>query len=184
MKKKLPLIKAILLCIVIIFVPVIRSCGNVSYGFPTVAIEAKTPFEIERISIPNTIINTVIVSLLAFSFHYLFTRINGNALYLEEGLRFLYIYHVLILFGFWAIYWLSLSENDFLGYIVGAYSCLIYGPFLFFINLDILESLSENSIYFGDPEDIQMRIVYVFMGFVWFSIGVLKWKIQHRSHRG
>jgi len=181
-KKKLSLVKAILLCVMIIFVPVIRSCGDVSYGFPTVAIEANAPFEIEGISIPNTIINIVIVSLLVFSLFYLFTRKYSKALYLWEGIRFLYVYHFLILFGFWAMYWLSLGENDFLGYIVGAYSFLIYGPFLFFIELNILESFSENSIFFGDPEDIQMRIVYVLMGFVWFCVGVLKWKIQNRSH--
>jgi hypothetical protein len=169
-----------LLCVMVIFVPVIRSCGEVSYGFPTVAIEAKTPFEIEGISIPNVIINIALVSLLVFGFYYLFTKKYSNTLYLREGIRFLYIYHVLILFGFWVVYWLSLSNMDFLGYIVGAYSFLIYGPFLFFIELDILESFSENSRFFGDPDDLQMRLVYVFMGLLWFGIGVLKWKIQHR----
>jgi hypothetical protein len=165
----------------VIFVPVIRSCGEVSYGFPTVAIEAGTPFEIEGISIPNTLLNIAIVSLLIFSLHYLYTKKLGNALYLREGMRFLYIYHFLILFGFWAVYWLSLSKNDLMGYIVGAYSFLLYGPFLFFFELNILEGISENSTFFGDPDDIQMRIVYVFMGLLWFGVGVLKWKIQHRK---
>ena len=181
LSKKMVLAKWIVLSIVVIFVPVIRSCGNVSYGFPTVAIEAKSPFEIEHVSVPNIILNIAVVCSLILCIHFVYTRKINDSLILREGFRFVYIYHVLILFGFCAIYWLGLSENDLFGYIAGAYSILIYGPFLFFIELHILENVSENSIFFGDSLDIQMRIVYVLMCFVWFLLGLAKWKMQHSN---
>jgi hypothetical protein len=167
-------LKVLVLFLMIAFVPSLRSCANVSYGFPSVIFEASDPFTVTTFHPWNLALNVVVLAALFIALYFLvFRRIRDNRK-IGEGLKYLYIFNGLEYVGFWGVYWLISSKSDVVGAIVMVYSVLLYGPFFLLNDIGVFSAISRESALFGDEYDIKIRLVYVFMSTVWFAIGCVK----------
>lgn len=178
-------LRVVALFLMIAFVPALRSCANVSYGFPSVIFEATDPFTITTFHPWNLALNGVVLAALFVVLYFLvFKRLQDNRK-IQTGLKYLYIFNGLEYVGFWGIYWLISSKSDVIGALVMAYSFLLYGPLFLLNDLGIFSNLSRESPLFGDEYDIKIRLVYVFMSAVWFAIGFIKQQIvgKRRKHK-
>jgi hypothetical protein len=174
------LVRTLLLFVLVLFVPVLRSCGHLSYGFPTVALSAADPFQIQSLSPGNLAINLAVLAALFLVVYAWVFRTRAPKPFWDSGLNFVLIYHALTYFGFWAVYWLNGVEGEVAGNFVGAYSLLLYGPFLAFTPLNVLQDFSSASSFFGDSLDISLRVAYLVMVLVWFFAGLLVHALRTR----
>lgn len=173
-------LKALALFLMVLFVPALRSCANVSYGFPTVVVEASDPFTFKDFHPWHLALNAVV---LAAVFMVLAKSVFKNLekkRKMREGLKYLYFYNGMTYVGFWGVYWLMASKNDLVGAFVMGYSFLLYGPLFLVKGLDLFPDLSRTSPLFGDSEDIKIRLLYVAMSCVWFFVGWFKQLVVER----
>lgn len=172
--------KVVALFFMIAFVPALRSCANVSYGFPSVIFEATDPYTVTTFHPWNLALNGVVLAVLFVALYFLvFKRLRDNRK-IQEGLKYLYIFNGLEYVGFWGVYWLISSKSALVGALVMAYSFLLYGPLFLLNDLGIFTDISRASPFFGDEYDIKIRVVYVFMSMVWFAIGCIKQQIVEK----
>jgi hypothetical protein len=176
-------IRAMALFLMIVFVPALRSCAGVSYGFPSVVFEATDPFTVTTFHPWNLALNGVVLAALFFALYFVFFKRLRENRRIREGLKYLHIYNGLTYLGFWGVYWLISSKNNIIGAIVMAYSFLLYGPLFLLNDVDFLSSVSRESPLFGDSEDFKIRIVYVGMSLIWFLIGYTKERITEQVRR-
>jgi hypothetical protein len=175
----LNLVKIAFLAIFVCFLPNLRSCGNLSVGFPAVVYGSSAKVEPADFRLVNLAINIVSVGLSVLGLVFLYRRIRsdrGRRL-VRSGFTFLGAYQVMLIFGYAVVYPLiiNLGENT-----IVAAVCMIYA---FFIHpyLEIVQEISylfpdalHTSFLFGDHYDVPMRIGYVLMCGLWFGLGVLK----------
>ncbi len=161
--------------------PFLRSCGDVSYGFPFVAIEAGSPYAIKNIRPLLIPANAAVITLLiACAARFL----RKKSILLSGGMQGVVFYTLCTWFGFIAIYPLSLlgDSSSAWGYITGIYLYFLYPFYAFSYDLHlIIPSAIEKSRFFGDADDIPLRIMYAGMMIIWFFLGYLRLKILNRK---
>lgn len=168
------LMRATALFLMILFVPALRSCANVSYGFPTVVIEASDPFTIKAFHPWHLVLNALVLAAVFLALYRVVPTTVRRDRKLREGFKCLFLYNGLTYVGFWGVYWLIGSKNDLIGALVMGYSFLLYGPLFLVKGFGLFSSLSRESPLFGDSEDIKVRLFYIAMSCVWFLAGWLK----------
>jgi hypothetical protein len=137
--------------------PFLRSCGDLSYGFPLPAVYTKTFITVEKYFIGNLLINTFIALILSVLFLILIVRFIKYRSVLF-AIRSVFLYHVLYLTGYFIIYPLSISlKLEILQY----YYYLLY-PFRF---------LFSDSFNVSNNYDI--RLLYFASVLLWAAAGFL-----------
>jgi hypothetical protein len=159
-------------------IPNLRSCGNFSLGFPTVAYASSTQDTVD-FRFFNLAINDGFVSLITLGFFFLYKRIRNDRTrrLVRSGFSFLGLYQLLIVFGYAVIYpvLIIFGENHIIGMGGIVYAYFIH-PFFGIIQevANLFPADVQTSFLFGDNYDMPMRIGYVLMCGAWFGLGVLK----------
>ena len=148
--------------------PFLRSCGDVSYGYPLVTIEATSSFKPAGFRPLVFLINLAVISVIACMLLALTKR---RSIILSGGIRGMGIYNIMVWAGYMVIYPL-MPLNDVMGYIAGIYLYFLYPPFTLMDNLQgIIPQRWATSWMFGDGDDIPLRIIYTCMVLLWFILG-------------
>jgi hypothetical protein len=167
-------VTTILLLFSIALAPSLRSCGYITYGFPTVSMEAKNPVAVEKIHPLNTLINLIFIVLLFILFMRLMRNSHFSRIF-NEGLPGIYAYQVVLFFSYLILYWCIYISDKFLMILY-----LLYPLSTTLLDLDkpLLKSISEHSPFFGDKLDITLRLNFLFSLLLWFLAAVLILRIK------
>lgn len=178
--------KLVALILVVVFVPCLRSCGNLSLGFPAVIIGAGNgPVDFKPL---NGLLNVVIVVSVFLVLWQLYRRIQNpiRKKHLLAGFHSVLFYQALILFGYAVIYpFYPLVESGSLSdTLCMAYLLLIHPYFglASWLSGIIPDSLAL-SFLFGDSLDIPMRLGYLVMCALWFALGVTVSAFREKRRR-
>ena len=150
--------------------PFVRSCGDVSLGFPTVSFELGKPHWFNLIPFATNLIFLIIFSFLLVTFFK-----NKSSKAISFGVGFVIFYHAYYLFGY--LIYLS-SVLGFLPFklmdlTLGILQVTIY-PFLLVSNYFPIEKTFP--IFYTDKLDITFRICYLVSVLLWFFVGFLSYK--------
>jgi hypothetical protein len=151
------LIKILPFFLLVSLLPFLRSCGNLSYGFPLPAVYTKTFFAVESASLFNFLVNSItalILSALFFLFLLRFKKYRP----VRYAIISILIYHFLYLFGYFIVYPLSIALHL---EIIQYYYFLLY-PFN-----ALLSGVSITS------DDSIIRYLYVLSVILWAVAGFL-----------
>ena len=159
----------ILLLVSIAFAPSLRSCGDISYGFPTVALEAKNPVTITELHPLNTLINIIIMVLIFFLLKNIIADNERHKIF-KDGLKGIYLYQVILFFSYFVLYWCIKISDKFLMMLYVLYP---FSTTLLDLNKPLLKTFSDNSRFFGDDFDIVIRLNYLSSLLLWFFSAII-----------
>ena len=159
----------ILLLVSIAFAPSLRSCGDISYGFPTVALEARDPITITELHPLNTLINIIIMVIIFFLLKNIITDNERHKIF-KDGLKGVYSYQLLLFFSYFVLYWCINISDKFLMMIYVLYP---FSTTLLDLNKPLLENVSAKSRFFGDGFDIVVRLNYLSSLLLWFFAAII-----------
>lgn len=172
---KIPLrIRAACMVLLVAMSPFLRSCGEVSYGFPLVAVEAGRPWVLKSFRLFYAALDILAVTALALAVYYLLRKKKDL---LKGGMQGVAFYILCTWFGFIAVYPLSFlgDSSGAWGYITGIYLYFLYPFYAFTYDMHVLiPEAMEKSRFFGDADDIPLRIMYAVMVLAWFFLGYLR----------
>jgi hypothetical protein len=166
----------LLILISIAFAPSLRSCGKISYGFPTVSIEAENPLVLEKFNPLNTLVNIIVLVVLFLLLKMSILKNDLNEIFMS-GVRGLYAYQIILYFSYFVIYWLIDIWDKFalLFYVLYPFSTTIFN-----IDSPTLENFSQSSRFFGNEMDLVVRLNYLASLLLWFSVAVLIHRLTSR----
>ncbi len=178
--------KLVVLCLTIAFVPCLRSCGDLSFGFPAVAYAVKDPPIVSQRSVAlprfrpaNALLDLAAVGLLAAGLVLLYrTRRSERARALvRAGVQGLAVYQALVVIGYAVLYPIAIRHqgDDALTAFIAGYAYFIH-PY-FAATSYVAQALPEGwqaSALFGDEDDLPMRLGYALMWAAWFGLGTLR----------
>ena len=177
MKKK---VRIIAFFFFICFLPFLRSCGDVSMGFPAAAFSGKCIFVIESVNMTALCLNiaaAVLISAVAI----LISRRFSAGYLSASGIKGVIIYHALILAGYMVTHPLyTVFTNSIMEYAAGIHLYILY-PFHELLPFQPLDRLSADSGIYGDVLDLRLRIHYMIMVLIWFAAGCLTAYIRMRK---
>lgn len=164
--------------ILILFIPALRSCGEVSSGFPFVAVNTGSDPGL-TFHWPNLALNAIIAGIAILAAFLALKRVRSPAIKkaLSSGLDFIGIYALLVHLGYYAVYpllsnadELSVGGRIFLGY------ALFIHPYIEIVHdtADSFPSAIGDSPLYGDGYDFPMRVGFALMCALWFILGFLK----------
>jgi hypothetical protein len=159
----------ILLLVSIAFAPSLRSCGDISYGFPTVAIEAKDPITITKFHPLNTLINFFVIGIIFILLKNILADIEGHRIF-KYGLKGVYLYQLILFFSYFVLYWCIQISDKFL---LMLYVLYPFSTTLLDLHKPLLETVSDNSRFFGDDFDIVIRLNYLSSLLLWFFAAII-----------
>jgi hypothetical protein len=176
--RRLPVLRLTVLCLTLAFVPALRSCGGLSFGFPAVAY-ATLPKDAAHLRPGNALLDLAAVALLAAGLLALYrTRRSerGRAL-VRGGVQGLAAYQALVVVGYAVLYPIATvhqGDDALTGFILG-YAYFIH-PYMAAIPrlAAALPHAWHASWLFGDDHDLPMRLAYVVMWAAWFGLGALR----------
>jgi hypothetical protein len=186
------IIRAAVTVAMILFIPLMRSCGRISAGFPFVAISQGSGPGLSFQWI-NLGLNLAVglVAVLAVFFLMKAVKRPQTRQTLESGFSFLEIYVALVVIGYLIVLPLLVNSKD------GTIAATFFMAYAFFIHpffgivtpMQSLfpESLASSSL-FGDDYDLPMRLGFALMCLAWFALGCAKSAVSARSsarrHKG
>jgi hypothetical protein len=185
--------KIVLLCLTICFVPCLRSCGGISFGFPVVAYGGQGHAAhqgqslVENLRPLNALLDLAVVGLVAVGLVALYRTRRGERAraLLRGGLQGLAVYQALVVLGYAVLYPVSMvhdGEDALSAFIIG-YAYFIH-PYYLTIAKQVGEALPQawhDSSLFGDAVDLPMRLGYVVMWAAWFGLGALRTVFTRRA---
>ncbi len=168
-------IKLIIIFFIISLLPFLRSCGDVSYGFPTVSIDSQNFFDLSKWIPLGFFINLLFVigSVIIVSRYYK-PKLLKN-IYIKSTIYSLLVYHILYIVSF-TFYLLA---PELIEPIILVLSMLIYPAGLV---LDFVLSLAPFFAPFFeftapplylDPADFGMRVIYILSAVMYALLGLL-----------
>jgi len=159
----------------IAFAPSLRSCGSITYGFPTVSIEAENPVAIEKFKPINTLINIIFIFFIFILFKLLMLNSNFSRI-LNNGLPGLYLYQVILFFSYLVLYWCIQISDKFLMMLY-----VLYPLSTSLLDLDkpLLGSFSAHSHFFGNKYDIAIRLNFLSSLLLWFLAALIITRIKN-----
>lgn len=164
---------------IVCFLPFLRSCGDISVGFPAVAFSGKCIFTLASINAQGLFINMSVMVIMCAAAIYISRRRSPGPVVLA-GLRAVIIYHIVILAGYLVSHPLYVCfTNSLTEYIAGIHLYAIY-PLHEVFDLQSLERLSSGMKIYGDIFDMRFRIHYLVMVLFWFGAGCLIARIRLR----
>lgn len=173
------------LALTIAFVPGLRSCGEVSFGFPGVAWAwgASTPAAPRPLV---ALLDLVVVAALAAALWavYRSRRTERARGLLRGGVQGLAVYQALVVFGYAAVYPLARvhEADDALTVLIMAYAYFVH-PFMAASSAvaGALPAAWAQAPLFGDADDIPVRLAYLVMWAAWFGLGALRVAFTRRD---
>ena len=157
------------------FTPFLRSCGDVSYGLPFVSIEAGSPYAFESARPLLMLINIAIAAACIFCIRY-FLRNKKDIL--KGGTQGVLMYQIVTWIAYLVIYPVS-SNIKFVEYIAGIFLYFLYPFYAFAYDIHLMiPAVIEKSRFFGDADDIPLRLMYIAMMGIWFILGYIRIKIS------
>jgi hypothetical protein len=165
----------ILLLVSIAFAPSLRSCGDISYGFPTVAIEAKDPITITKFHPLNTLINFFVIGIIFILLKNILADIEGHRIF-KYGLKGVYLYQLILFFSYFVLYWCIQISDKFL---LMLYVLYPFSTTLLDLHKPLLETVSDNSRFFGDDFDIVIRLNYLSSLLLWFFAAIIITRLKN-----
>ena len=159
--------KILLILLIISLLPFLRSCADVSYGFPTVSINSENPLEFQEYTPSGFIINFLFV---IFTFIIIINLFNHKLLkndYVRGGLYSLLVYHIIYILSF-TIYILAHGMPEFLA---GVLMSIIYPTIFLLGEVSFLEFTSAP--LFPDVMDFKFRLSYILSILIYFMLGIL-----------
>lgn len=165
--------------LIVCFLPFIRSCGDVSMGFPAAAFSGSWVYSLDKVNLTGLLVNICVMILLIVIVIMVLKRWSPGRI-VSAGIRGIVIYNVLIIAGYYVTYPLfMLCHNWFMEYVAGIYLYSLY-PLHELIEFGFLDRLSESAVIYGDMYDIRFRLHYLLMTLCWFGAGCLAGYIRSR----
>lgn len=162
----------------ILFVPLMRSCGRIGAGFPFVAVSQEQG---PRPSVhwAGLALNLAIGAMTAVAAFAIARKVASarTRRILEGGFSFLGIYVALVYFGYLVVLPLMGNSKD------GSLPGILFVGYAFFIHpffgiVSRMQSLFPESLssscLFGDGYDLPMRLGFALMCLAWFALGCLR----------
>jgi hypothetical protein len=173
------------LALTIALVPGLRSCGEVSFGFPGViwSTAARPPLQPRPLV---ALLDLAVVGLAAAGLWALHrTRRSERARALVRGgVQGLAVYQALVILGYAAVYPLARvhTGDDVVTVLIMIYAYTIH-PYLAATSWasGVVPASWAQSPLFGDADDIPMRLGYLVMWAIWFGLGALRAAFTRRD---
>ena len=166
--------------IIICFLPFLRSCGDISAGFPVVVSAGNSILNFKHFRLAGLLINLIVLGTLCFIAIYMLEK-KKISRYSMAGIKAVIFYHAIILSGYLIVHpLLQFFHNVVLEWIGGIHLFIIY-PVVQLVNISSLEDISRNSALYGDIYDIKFRLIYLMMVLLWFFAGyaVSRYRTPH-----
>ncbi len=168
---------------VVCFLPFLRSCGDISVGFPAAAFSGGSILAIERVNGISLAVNLAFMALLCVTVPRLLRRISEKSI-IHGGIRAVVIYHILAVSAYLITHPVYAKFMNHVTEYIAAFHLLVICPFFWIFDFQALDSLGRDSSLYGDMYDIKFRIFYVMMVSIWFGAGCAVSYIRARRLKG
>lgn len=164
-------VKVPALIIIISFTPFLRSCGDVSYGLPFVSIEAASPYALKSLRPLLMLANIAVVTACVLLIRHC---LKNRKAFLRNGAQGVVLYLCITWFAYLVVYPLSVHIK-ILEYLAGLCLYFLYPFYAFAYDIHVMIPASiEKSYFFGDADDIPLRLISIVMIGIWFLLGNLR----------
>lgn len=164
---------------ILCFLPFLRSCGDISMGFPAAAFSGKCIYAIESVNMTALGLNTAAMIVICTAAIFISRRCSPGYI-AASGIKGVLIYHAVILAGYMVTHPLyARFTNSIMEYAAGIHLYILY-PFHELLPFQSLDRISAESAIYGDVLDIRFRIHYLLMVLIWFTAGCLTAYIRVR----
>lgn len=176
--------RTLAIILILLFIPAIRSCGQVSSGLPFVALSQGDSGSI-RVHWANFALNLAITSFLVLAAAIGFRRLKSpiTKKTLRAGFDSIGIYALLVMIGYLVVYPLTANadEHGFAGWFFIVYASFVH-PYIWIVSdlSDLFSGSLSRSTLFGDSYDLPMRLGFILMCALWFGLGCAASAVSRR----
>jgi len=150
--------------------PFLRSCGDISAGFPAAAFSGRSIVCIDAVNFSAIALNISILVILSALTMRMFRR-RGPGRSVSSGIKAVVLYNLFSAAGYLFVHPLYIYFSGVVTeYIAGIYLYFLY-PVYALTELEFLENAARESILYGDVYDLKFRAYYLIMTAVWFCAG-------------